>query len=295
MLLASHGRALTLPEMRRGIDVALRYLYERDVPLASSADALASDAGARATLDALSSPGGPVTKFDGGDVTVWAIEQHHQLAATFYRNSIIHFFLDRAISELALRAVQDADDDRETRFWEYVSELRDLLKFDFYFQERDEHRASIAREMERVDPNWTDALHGDSTQVEQLLIRMRPMTSPLMLRPFLEAYRIIADVLIKHPKPDDDATLVKLALGMGRQYQMQGLVSSDEPVSALVFRTALTLARSKGLMDADADTTARRVEFAGQLGEILRHLHDLDRMFDHGPPYLADAPSPASE
>lgn len=277
MLLASHGRAWTLPQLRRTTDRAVRYLKDRDVPLTRSAEALASDAGVRATLDALSNAGGPVTKYDGGEVTVWAIEGDHQLAAAFYRNSIIHFFLERSICELALHAAQASEANREDRFWDQALELRDLLKFDFYFQERDEYLAALTTEMERADPDWTAVFGHGPAKIDDLLRRMQPMTSSLMLRPFLEAYGIVADVLAKHPDVDDEAALVNLALGLGRQYRLQGRISSDEPVSVLLFRTALKLGRNKGLLDPGADTAPRRQEFAEQVHAILRDLRNLDR------------------
>jgi glycerol-3-phosphate O-acyltransferase len=221
MLLASHGRAWTLPQLRRTIDTAVTYLKDRDVPLTLTAEALTSDAGVLAALDALSSSGGPVTRFDGGEATVWAIDSDQQLAAAFYRNSIIHFFLDRSICEIALLAARAAGGDREARFWHQALELRDLLKFDFYFQERDEYRAALAAEMDREDPDWRSVFGQDPGKIDDLLRRMRPMTSPLMLRPFLEAYQIVADVLAKHRELDDESELVTLALGLGRQYRLK--------------------------------------------------------------------------
>jgi glycerol-3-phosphate O-acyltransferase len=292
MLLAVDGRALTLAEMRHALDLALAFLREREVPLTGSAAALATDAGAVAALDALTGGGGPVTRFDGGEVPVWAIETQNQLSAAFYRNSIIHFFLERSICEIALHAAIEAEDDRERCFWDYVFELRDLLKFDFYFQERDDYRAAIALEMERTYPGWADALRGERDQARRVLLRMRPMTSPLMLRTFLEAYRIVGDVLVLHPELRDDSAIVECALGLGRQYQMQQEISSDEPVSLLLFQTALSLARNRGLLDETADTADARREFATTLGTVLAHVQGLYDMSEPGPTF---GPAPIPE
>jgi glycerol-3-phosphate O-acyltransferase len=280
MLLPSHGRAWTLPQLRSTVDAALTYLKAREVPLTRTAEVLATNAGVLATLDSLSHAGGPVTKFDGGEVTVWAIESDQQLAAAFYRNSIIHFFLERSISELALHAAQVTDGAREARFWDQALELRDLLKFDFYFQERDEYRTAVAAEMRRTDPDWTSVFGPDPAAIDDLLRRMQPLTSSLMLRPFLEAYGIVADVLAKRPELDDEPELVGLAVGLGRQYRLQGTIRSDEPVSVLLFRTALKLARNRGLLDRSDNTAARRHEFAEHIHAILRDLRALDRRHD---------------
>ena len=80
------------------------YLESRSVPRTASARALtgASGSGAvRATLDALVA-GGVVSFVAEGRDPVWLIGPEHQLAATFYRNSLIHFLLDTALCELAV-------------------------------------------------------------------------------------------------------------------------------------------------------------------------------------------------
>src|SRR6185312_12390986 len=139
VLLAMQGAGLTFGQIRLGLADGMDYLESRSVPRTASARALtgASGPGAvRATLDAL--------------------------AAAFYRNSLIHFLLDTALCELAvLRAGESAFDPDEgsapdpvDAFWDEIARLRDLLKFEFYFKERDEHRRQVAAEMTRHDPSW---------------------------------------------------------------------------------------------------------------------------------------------
>src|SRR6202008_72075 len=88
--------------------------------------------------------GGVVSYVEGGGDPVWLIGPEHQLAATFYRNSLIHFLLDTALCELAvLRAGESASDpasapdpvsapdpadvpDPVGAFWDEIARLRDL-------------------------------------------------------------------------------------------------------------------------------------------------------------------------
>src|SRR5262249_59077452 len=100
----------------------------------------------RATLDALVA-GGVVTYVPDGREPVWLIGPEHQLAATFYRNSLIHFLLDTALCELAVLRARDAPADPVGAFWEEIARLRDLLKFEFYFQDKEEHRRQIRAAM----------------------------------------------------------------------------------------------------------------------------------------------------
>ncbi len=69
-------------------------------------------------VDALSN-GHPVTRVDGGHEPVWRIAPEHEHEAAFYRNSIIHAFLETSIVELALaHAGRAPDGDRVEVFWD---------------------------------------------------------------------------------------------------------------------------------------------------------------------------------
>ncbi len=113
--------------------------------------------------------------------------------------------------------------------------------------------------------------------VDALLAGMRPLVSQVVVRPFVEAYRIVADVLVNDDVPDDDAELIKRALGLGQQYVAQRRLRSSESVSVLLFQTALQLARHRGLVEPGPDVAARR---AGFLEELRRLLGRLDRVED---------------
>ena len=62
-------------------------------------------------------------------------------------------------------------------FWDEIARLRDLLKFDFYFKERDEHRRQVAAEMARHDPSWEARLRSGPVAADELLAGMRPLVS----------------------------------------------------------------------------------------------------------------------
>ncbi len=143
ILLAMQGAALTFGQIRLGLSDALDYLESRAVPRTASLRALSAAGPVRATLDALRQ-GGLVTCYEDGREPVWLIEPDQQLAAAFYRNSLVHFLLDTALCELAVLRVRDAGSDPAEAFWAEIARLRDLLKFEFYFKDRDEHRRQVA-------------------------------------------------------------------------------------------------------------------------------------------------------
>jgi glycerol-3-phosphate O-acyltransferase len=275
LLLAMHGTALTFGEIRLALADALDYLESRDIPRTASARALSAAEPLRATLDALSA-GGLVTCSADGREPVWLIEPEHQLAATFYRNSLINFLLDTALCELAVLRARDDSTDPVGAFWAEIAWLRDLLKFEFYFKERDEHRRQVQEEMERHDPAWEERLRSGPEEADALLAEMRPLVSHIIVRPFVEAYRLVADVLASDDSLVDDAEVTRRALGLGRQYVAQRRLRSSESVSVLLFQTALQLARNRGLFEADEDLPKRRAAFLTELRSLVRRLDRIE-------------------
>ena len=146
LLLTTHGVALTLDQLHHTLQDSLDYLERRQTPVSTSALRLRTPEGVRAAVDALSN-GHPITRVDGGREPVWRIAPDDEHAAAFYRNSVIHAFLETSIVELALAHARHANGDRLAAFWGQAMRLRDLLKFDFYFADSTAFRANIAEEM----------------------------------------------------------------------------------------------------------------------------------------------------
>jgi glycerol-3-phosphate O-acyltransferase len=273
LLLTTHGVALTLDQLHRTLQDSLDYLERKQNPVSTSALRLRTPDGVRAAVDALSN-GHPVTCIDGGREPVWRIAPEHELAAAFYRNSVIHAFLETAIVELALAHAGHVDGDRVQAFWAQAMRLRDLLKFDFYFADSAAFRENIAQEM-AWQQDWEAHVAAGGAEVDAMLFDKRPLMSDAMLRVFFEAYEIVADVLRDAPADIGEKELTRLALGVGRQYVAQGRVRSSESVSTLLFATARQVVADQHLLEPAADLAERRIAFRRELRGILR---DFDRV-----------------
>ncbi len=279
VLLATRGRALTLRQIHHTLQDSLDYLQRKKTPITNSALRLHSNEGVRAALDALSN-GHPVTRIDGGHEPVWRIAPEQELEAAFYRNSLIHAFLETSIVELALmHASRAPEGERVDAFWAQAMRLRALLKFEFYFAVSATFRANIAEELEWID-DWESQLDAGTEAVEALLRAKRPLMSSATLRPFLEAYEIVADVLCDAPADIGSKELTEAALGVGAQYAAQGLVRSNESVSALLFATARQVAADQQLLEPSTDLRDRRRAYLSELRSILadmERVHELNR------------------
>jgi glycerol-3-phosphate O-acyltransferase len=271
LLLTTRGAALTLDQLHHTLQDSLDYLERKQTPMSTSTLRLRSREGVRAAVDTLSN-GHPITRVDGGWEPVWRIAPDEQHAAAFYRNSVIHAFLETSIVELALahaRHVDDIQADRMEAFWTQAMRLRDLLKFDFYFADSATFRDDIAEEMAWHD-DWEANVVAGGDQIDAMLFTKRPLMSGAMLRVFFEAYEIVADVLRDAPADIDPKELTQLALGVGRQYVAQTRVRSSESVSMLLFATARQVVADQDLIAPAPDLAERRAAFRRELRNILR-------------------------
>jgi glycerol-3-phosphate O-acyltransferase len=276
LLLAARGRALTLDQLHHTLQDALDYLERKQTPMTNSALRLRTPDGVRAAVDALSN-GHPITRVDSGREPVWYIAPQDEHEAAFYRNTLIDAFLETSIVELALAFAARAEGDRLEAFWSQAMRLRDLLKFDFYFADSTAFREHVAEEMSWQD-DWESRVAEGGDQIDMLLRAKRPLITGAMLRPFFEAYEIVADVLRDAPADIDEKDLTKRALGVGRQYVAQDRIRSNDAVSALLFATARQVAADQHLLDPAADLAERRAAFLAELRAVLRDMDKVERI-----------------
>lgn len=287
LLLSTRGIALTLDQLHHTMQDSLDYLELKQIPVTNSALRLRTPEGVLAAVDALSN-GHPVTRVDSGHEPVWYIAPEHEHQAAFYRNTLIDAFLETSLVELALVYASRADGDPVAAFWSQVMRLRDLLKFDFYFADSAAFREHVAEEMSWYDRTqggqaraWEAHLAAGTSEIDAMLRAKRPLIAGAMLRPFFEAYTIVADVLRDAPAEISENDLTKLALGVGRQYVAQDRVHSNESVSALLFSTARQVAADQELLGPGSDTAdlgERRSAFLAELRGILGDMDQVDRI-----------------
>jgi glycerol-3-phosphate O-acyltransferase len=272
LALLGADRAVTVEETVRVLRYWVEYVRRRALPTTEELR-LDTPEGVGATLAELQ-VNGVVSCFAEGPEPVYAIGEDQHLAAAYYRNTIVHFFINSAIAELSLlRAAEDAAADRAAAVWEEALRLRDLLKFDFFFAEKDEFREEIRREVSLHSATWEAELSSPEA-IQTLLRRFRPFMAHRVLRPFFEAYRVVSDELEQADPAAafDESQFLKRCLARGKQYQLQRRIRSAESVSNVLFSTALALARNRGLFDAESDVSARRSAFAAELRDVIRRI-----------------------
>jgi glycerol-3-phosphate O-acyltransferase len=279
-LLGRGDRALSVDEMLNALHNLVVYVKRRGLPT-SEPITLDTPEGVRRTLDLLVESH-LLEHFDEGPDKVWAIAAGQHLAAAYYRNTVIHYFVNGAIAELALlRAGEDGVRERRREFWEEALRLRDLLKFEFFFTDKDVFGAELVAEVAFHDEHWEKAFEQGPEALAELVARVKPLSAHRILRPFLEAYRVVADALLRRdPEAKvEEEPFLRECLALGRQYALQRRIEKQESVSKVIFASALKLARNRGLCDpATPDLAARRRAFAHELREVIRRVEGVQAL-----------------
>jgi glycerol-3-phosphate O-acyltransferase len=162
-------RALTVEETVTVLRNWVDYVRRRRLPTTEELVLDSADGVGRALEVLVGS--GVVSTFAEGPEPVYAIGDDQHLTAAYYRNTIVHFFVSSAITELALlRTAEDDVADRPEELWAEVLRLRDLLKFEFFFADKEEFRDEIRRELTLRDEGWEARLAVGTSGIEALVL-----------------------------------------------------------------------------------------------------------------------------
>ena len=276
LALLGADRALTLDEVLETVKPLANYIETKGWPVAGAANLQDRSTVRRALQDLVTSE--VLTSYDRGTEPVWRIAQGQHLVAAFYRNTLIHLLVDRAIGELALLTESELPPDAdlppegELRVgWDEAKRMRDLLKFEFFFPGRQEFEEELRRELLiLVGEQVTEV---SPATARELLVNAQPHLAHLVLRPFLDAYLVLADRLAEH---GDDAVneddLLDETLAVGQQWQLQRKIASAESVSLELYKTALALARHRGLLEQGEGVAEKRQTFAAEIADSVRRV-----------------------
>jgi len=277
-MLGSGFRALSIGEVVEALRNVLGFVRLRKLPTCGELD-LDDAPGVSRALEALVG-NGVVTKFTEGLEPLYVIGPEQQLAAAYYRNTVIHFFLNACVAELALlRAAEETANDRLETFWGEALALRDLLKFEFFFPEKEAFRAELAAEIRFSEPDWEARVREGPDAILRLVHSFRPFSSHRALRPFIDAYQIVGDLLEREPhRAFVESEFVDQCLRLGRQYHLQRRIHSAQSISQVLFRTALRLARNRGVLTDAPDLEERRSALAAEIRSVARRVEAIDAL-----------------
>ena len=272
-LLSQGGAGLTVTETIAVLEPYLAYVKQRELPTAAPLS-LDNEAEAMAALESLVASD-VVSRIDGPSADVYVIEKDQHLSAAYYRNTIIHFFVNAAIVEVAVAGMARDGVFGVDEFTARAFAWRALLRFDFFFDSRDEFGDAVREELALACPDGDSCL--DKDELGATLSSLAPYRTPAVLRPFIEAYRLVADVLVR-AQPGEElipSEIHERALTLGRQYAAQGQISTPESLSFALFDAGIALAENGGLLSPAAPPEDRR-RFLEDLEDALADMDFLE-------------------
>ncbi len=212
---------------------------------------------------------------DGPDDIYWIAENRAHEAA-FYRNTLIHHLVNRAIVEVALvRVAEENADDVSDATWEEAVRLRDVLKYEFFFPRTGHFAADVAAEVEIAYPGWEDETF-DADQILPTLAKGHLLVAHRTIGPFLEAYGVAADRLaLRDPAEQiDREEFILECIGAAQQRWYQKDLYSAESISRDLFSGAWQLASNRGLVEpGDFELAKKRTDFAEEFHAAIHRIN----------------------
>ncbi len=280
ILLSNDPRALTREEIRREMAKYLQWAKERGVPVTSSAQ-LENEHQVFLVAQAMVE-NGLVTRYDGGPEEVFVISPENHGIANYYRNTSIHHFVHKAIAELSLVYVSNLSECSVEAFWQEAERLRDLFKFEFFYAPIDEFRDQIRDELNRFDSGWEDTLKNTSNAnkssaqayAKTLLESMTPLVSHATLLTFIEAYRVVSDVLArKQPSEEiEEKAFIDECMAYGKQALLQRQITSPASIGKLLFQNGYNLMDNLELLTEKEQVESKRLQMSQYFRELARRI-----------------------
>ncbi len=272
-------RALTLDQMADVVAPLAELMESRGV--AVPVHELRTQWGLCETLDRLTEAGVARMYADGSEPVFSVAPGRHHVAA-FYRNGALHHLLNRALAELAVLRVSRAEpgEDLMQLGWTYLWSLRDLLKFEFFFSEKEGYAGEVIAEVDLIYPAWRDRASGPG-DAERALRWAPILVAHGTLRTFFDAQLVVAEALadLDHDIPVERAELLQTCLGLGRQLLLQRKLDRADSVSAELYDSALRLAENRRLVEPGGpEVGVLRREYLAEVRAVLDDLARIGRL-----------------
>jgi glycerol-3-phosphate O-acyltransferase len=145
----------------------------------------------------------------------------------------------------------------------------------------------VDEELIRYSPDWITQLEESGFAAQKLLLKCRPLVAHATLLPYVEAYRVVTDVLARVGDEPlaDEKDCVKQALAYARQAYLQQRITSEASIGKLMFENGYKLMSNLNLVGGTDDGIAtdlpveneqnlarRRIEMSQNFRELCRRI-----------------------
>lgn len=268
-LLGAAPRAQTMAELRSNMDDLRQWAQHRKVKFTSDFEEHNREHMHKLIDHMVESD--LIRRYDEGPETVYAVGADQHAEASYYRNTIVHHFVTKSITELAIMEASHASENGLEAFWREADRLRDLFKFEFFYAPSDEFHADVEHELAFFDAKWSKSL-ASRRGASQLLKSFNPLTAHATLKPYIEAYRIVADVFagLGEDETLDEKAMVSASFKYGRQAYLQRRITSKASLGQILFKNGYKMLESYGVVEPAPGVVEKRKQISKQL-RLLAH------------------------
>jgi glycerol-3-phosphate O-acyltransferase len=212
-----------------------------------------------------------IVSHDTGPEPIYTIDSERRIALEYYQNTIIHFFVPRALVAAGLLV------DKEQwvglpRLNDRVQQLSRLFKHEFIFRTDATFDEIFDDTIHEMAADGEIEIRDGHVQATEGLTRQRLERYSVMLQTFFESYLLAlrgAEIVLDGPIPKKD--WYKRTLALGQQMYLAGEIERRESLSKLKLETALKALQDYQLLQLKDDILER-----GDGVESVADLHALE-------------------
>jgi glycerol-3-phosphate O-acyltransferase len=265
-LLAARGTARSAGQLAEATTHLIEFAAARALPTTEPVD-LRDPARIAAILDRLAEHDN-VSSHEALERRVFWLDEEQMIRISYYRNMIVHFFVNRALGEMAMGWVAETGEETPDEVREALLAFRDLFKFEFFFQEKEQFLADVESDLAIDVPGWEQVLTG--TGAAEVQAKLGSPVAQWAVLPFLDAYQVVGDELEALKGRYEERAFLKACLARARMYRIEGRLISGESASQVLFKSALDLAANRQLLEDTPEVRPRRAAFAAEVRAARR-------------------------
>jgi glycerol-3-phosphate O-acyltransferase len=198
-----------------------------------------------------------IVAHDTGPEPIYTIDSERRIALEYYQNTIIHFFVPRALVSAALLVDKQQWADRP-RLNDRVQQLSRLFKHEFIFRTDATFDQIFDDTLGAMAEDGEIEIRHDQIQATEGVKRHRLERYAVMLQTFFESYLLAlrgAEIVLDGPIPKKD--WYKRTLALGQQMYLAGEIERRESLSKLKLETALKALQDYQLVQLNGDILER--------------------------------------
>ncbi|MBT8079536.1 MAG: 1-acyl-sn-glycerol-3-phosphate acyltransferase [Gammaproteobacteria bacterium] len=216
------------------------------------------------------------------DGLTYSIEKGRYLVALYYSNMAVHHFVIAAFTEIGLLSLSKKAAASRADFEHEMLALRELFKFEFFFARKDRFRQQFIEELAFLGTSFDELIERGADFAAGLLRGQLLLVAESVLRPYLDAYHIVATMLLEGPADveADPATFVLACQQRGRQNILTGIDGNPHVAPRALLTNGYELAKNRGLLRNHAEIMTKRQRFAAEIEAVAAKLDQLTRLIN---------------